>query len=122
MTDDQIEAADEAGEQLEEASDSATRTTKWYARAFLTVLIGVIIAGIALSVYFGYFTPNITFVATINIGYVVEYVVIALAVIFVVFIASLVLIALPGEFISGTVSAVARIADAYELPTEERRR
>jgi hypothetical protein len=121
MTDDQIEAADEAGEQLEQASDSASKTLKWYARAFLTIFFGIIIAGIGLSVSFGYLTPDITFVATVNIGYIVEYVVIALAAILVFFVASLVLIALPGEFMSGIVSATARIADAYQLPTEGER-
>jgi hypothetical protein len=119
MTDEQIDKADEAGEQLEEATEDVTRGTRWYARTYLTVLFALVVAGVVGSVAFGYLDPHLTITATVDVGWLLEYLAMGVAAVFIVWTVAMVLIALPGLFLSGVISAAARIADAYELPGEE---
>lgn len=116
MPDTQIDQVDEAGEQLEDATEDVTHGTRWYARTYLTVLFGLLVAGVVASVHFGLLTPNLTVTATVDVGYLLEYLAVGVVAIFLLWTAAMVLVALPGEFLSGVLSAAARIADAYELP------
>ena len=116
---DQIDAVDDAGEHMEQADEDVTRGQRWYAKAYLTALFAVIIAGLTAAVYFGIVQPEFIITAEASIGWVLEYLVMGVVALFLLWTAAMILIALPGSFVSGIMSAVARIADAYELPTDD---
>lgn len=113
------EQIDEAAEDLEDATEDVSRGLRWYAKIYLTVLFLGIVAAIGGAVYFGYINPNITVTATVEVGYLLEYVAMGLTGAFLLWTAAMILVALPGSFTANVVKATARVADNYELPTED---
>ena len=107
---------------LEAVDEDVTTSQRWYAYAYLTVLFSLIVASIAAAVYFGILSPSIRVEAVANIGWILEYVALFIAIAFVVFTTAMVLIALPGSIMGGMVRVVARIADNYEMPQDATRR
>lgn len=111
------DAADDAAADLERAADTETsRSLRWYAGVYLSVLFGGSLLALGVAVYAGIIVPEITVTATISIGWLIEYVLIAVAGLFVLFTASMILVILPGGIIGGLVGAIATAADAYERP------
>lgn len=122
LSDETITSIDEAAERLAEASSSGSSTLRRIARWFTIiavsapVVIGIIAAGAA--VYFGYITPDLTVSGTVDISKPLQYLVWYWVALAAVTTTSFLLIALPGSFISGITSAVARIADSYQMERE----
>ena len=121
-TTDRQEQVDRAADNLGDAADSGGRTLRVYAALYLTVLFVGMAGAAAASVYFGFVSPSITVTAEVSVGWLLEYLAIGLVALFLVFTAAMVLLLLPGNFVSGTTRAIARIADAYEIPEEARER
>lgn len=117
LTDDEMEQIDEAGEAVEEGVEGSGKGFKWYARLYITGFVLLLIGSLAGAIALDIIQPEIVVTATAEIGWIVEYVVAFLVAVFALWTVSMLLIALPGSFISGMISAIARIADAYELPS-----
>lgn len=115
----QTDKVDQAGEHLEEATEDVGRGLRWYAKAYLTVLFFGIVGFFVAALWVGFIDLNLTLTASVSVGWVVEYLIVAVAAVFVIWTAAMVLVALPGSFISGVVSAIARIADAYQMPDDD---
>jgi hypothetical protein len=118
MSDKQTEQIDEAGEAIEDAQENVGRGMQWYARAYTTALFSILIIGLVATVHFGIVSPSVTVSATLELGWLLEYVAIFIAALFAFFTASMALIALPIGFVSGILSAAARIAKAEDLRNE----
>jgi hypothetical protein len=114
----EVDKVDEAGEAIEDAQEDVGRGMQWYARAYTTVLFSILIIGLVATVHFGIVSPSVTVSATLELGWLLEYVAIFIAALFTFFTASMALIALPIGFVSGILSAAARIADANDLQNE----
>lgn len=114
-----MEQVDEAAETLGDASNAGGSRIRFYAKLYLTVLFGGALLSLVVAVWTGIIDPSLSVSASVQIGWLVEYVLIGFAALFFVWTASMLLIALPGAFVSGAVSAIARIADAYELPNND---
>lgn len=113
---------EQTAQELEDADDDVTRTQRWFAKSYLTVLFALLISAIGLSVYLGIVSPSITIEAHADIGWIIEYLTLFLVLAFVVFTTAMILIALPGSIVGAMVRTVARIADNYEMPESATRR
>lgn len=116
------ELGEQTAQNLEDADDDVTRTQRWFAKGYLTVLFALLISAIGLSVYLGIVSPSITVEAHANIGWIIEYLALFLVVAFIVFTTAMILIALPGSIMAAMVRTAARIADNYEMPESATRR
>jgi len=111
---------DESGEALAEADKDVTTGQRRYAYGYLTVLFLGIVLAIGGSVYLGILAPEITITATVSIGWIVEYVAMALAAAFVLFTFAMILVALPGSILSAIATLLANTAQGYVRRREER--
>lgn len=117
-SDSQIEQVDEAAEQLEEAGEDKTRAGVWFARSYLVLLVVLTLGTIGGAVYFGVVEVGpITVSGTVDAGQAATWLVQGLVILFLGFTAAAVLWSFPFSFWSRLLSTVARIADAYELPS-----
>jgi hypothetical protein len=116
MSDETTEQIQESLEQSDKDIGMASRT---FATAYIMALLTLLSGGFVASVYYGYITPNITLTATVDVGWVIEYLVMGIVALILIWSASMVLVALPGSFIAGTVGALKTIADSYQLKREE---
>lgn len=114
-----FDQVDEAAERLDEAQQDVSRGLSWFARVYLVTLFATIVAGVVLLVYLGFVQFGFTFQATVDIGWLLEYLAIGLVALFLLWTGAMVLVALPGSFVAGTIRGIARIADAYELPNRD---
>jgi hypothetical protein len=92
--------------------------SKTYSYAYLTVLFAVIVAGLAASIYLGIVTPDVDVTATLSIGWILEYTVAGIVVLFFFWTAAQIANVVGMSFVGGTIGLVARIADNYELPNQ----
>lgn len=113
---DYIDQVDSGTEELEQAGEDITTRTRWFARLLLTSLMGIAIAGFTVAVHYDYFVFQFVLNAEVNVGWMVEYFVGGMMLLVILFIGTLVLVAMPFSFWSSVVSGAARIADAYQLP------
>lgn len=118
-SDEEFEQIDEAGNQLEEAGDSGGWPIRVYATLYLTGLIVAAAGVIVWLISSGTLDPTIEVSASLNIGWLLEYAAIFFVGLFVFWTAAMVLIVLPGSIFGGLTSAIARIADSYQLPTQD---
>jgi hypothetical protein len=108
------DAVDEAVDEVPEVQGS-----KKYSYVYVTALFLTILGAIVGSVAFGIIDPSIQVTATVSIGWIVEYTALALAGLFVLFTLAQVLNIIGVSFVGGLVTAIARIADNYEIESTD---
>lgn len=91
------DTAKDIQEDLEQADEDVTRGMRLTAGIQLFLFFAGIIGAIALAVTTGIISPSFVVNATVNIGWIVEYVVIAVAAVFVIYLFTLLLILMPGS-------------------------
>lgn len=101
-------------QQLETVEDPGG--SKRYSYAYITALFAVAVGGLAAAVYFGYIDPSVEVQMSVDLGWLVEYTVAGLVVLFFLWTFAQVANIVGMGFIAGVVGAIARIADNYELP------
>lgn len=104
---------DEAGEQIEEASDDADSTTKWFARGWVATLALVIIAVALYAHQTGILALSVTPSASPDITSEVELLVRGLVYIFLGFTAIMALVAAPGSYLNAISGVVGRFLHGY---------
>ena len=104
------EPIDEAAEGLEASDEDITSDTRSRAFWVLVSFYGLALTGLVAAVGFGYLSPSITVTATVDAGWVIEYLLAGLAGLLFVFLAASLLIWLPGSFMAGVVRAAYGIA------------
>lgn len=114
--DDNVKAADEAADAIEDATDDDSPTERWFARGYVVGLIALAVGGLASLLYFDYIDVALTVSASVSVGWILEYLIAILAAIFVTFTALMVIKAVGGNLVAAAIRAVARIAHNYELP------
>jgi len=105
---------DEVQDQVDDVEDPGGSTM--YSYAYLTGLFTLIAVGLVASVYFGFVTPDVEVTASLSIGWILEYAVAGIVVIFFFWTFAQVANIVGMGFISGVVGVVARIADNYQMP------
>jgi hypothetical protein len=109
--------SDDLEEQVDGVEDPGG--SKTYSYAYLTGLFALIVAGLAGSIYFGLVTPDVEVTATLQIGWILEYTVAGIVVLFFFWTFAQVANIVGMGFISGVVGIVARIAHNYEIPNAD---
>ena len=104
------EPIDEAAEGLEASDEDVTSETRSRAFRVLVSFYSLALAGLVAAVQLGYISPTITVTATVDAGWVIEYLLAGLAGLLFVFLAASLLIWLPGSFMAGVVRAAYGIA------------
>lgn len=112
ISDEEAEEIEEAGEGLAEASANTSSRLKWAARGVWTALVVGVIAALALAIHFGYIDPNLTFNATVNVGYIVEGILLTVGAVIIVGLVTVLLIAMPGSFISAMTTFLVSVGQA----------
>jgi hypothetical protein len=112
-------STDEPDLQAEVEGVDDPQGSKTYSYAYLTGLFVTVAAGLVAAVYFGYVTPDVDVVASVSIGWVLEYAVAGFVALFFFWTFAQVANIVGMGFISGVVGVVARIADNYELPNPD---
>lgn len=92
--------AKEIKEDFESADEGISTKMRLTAGAQLVILFVAVVAGIALSISTGLITPSIVITATVNIGWIVEYLVIAVSGAFVLYVFTLLVIVMPGSILN----------------------
>jgi uncharacterized membrane protein YjjP (DUF1212 family) len=111
------ETAEDIQEDLAESDEDVSRVMRLSAGVQLVVLFVAIAAALVLAVLSGLITPSIAISATVNIGWVVEYLIIALAAAFIIYVFALLIIVLPGsvlDFLGGLAYGAAVAAGLVE--------
>lgn len=85
---------------IAESDEDVSTLMRLSAGAQLVGLFVFIAIGILFAVLAGIIAPSIVITATINVGWVIEYIIIALAAAFVLYIFALVIIVLPGSVLN----------------------
>lgn len=93
-------AADEIQQDIEQPDEDVTRTQRWGAGIQLAILFGSIGLALAGAVYFGYIQPDITVTATVDAGWILEYLVAGVVAAFLLYVFTLIVIWLPGSILS----------------------
>jgi len=108
------EAIDAAGDEIEAADENTTRTERWFARAFMLVL--TLVAGVVLAalIYTGYVDLAAIVEGSSMIEWAVELVVIVAGTAVAVFIVSMLIKAVGGEFINRLSTGIAIAMDNYD--------
>lgn len=104
--------AKEVQEDIAESDEDVTGLMRLGAGAQLAFLFISIIGALVAGVYFGYINPDVTLVASINIGWVLEYLIIGISAAVVIYIFALVLIVLPGSVLNALAGIAYGIASA----------
>lgn len=113
------ETTEEIQESLKQSDKDIGMVSRTFATAYIMALLTLLSGGFIASIYYGYITPDITLTATVDVGWVIEYLVMGIVALILIWSASMVLVALPGSFIAGTVGAVKTIADSYQLKRDK---
>lgn len=113
------ETTEEIQESLKQSDKDIGMASRTFATAYIMALLTLLSGGFIASIYYGYITPDITLTATVDVGWVIEYLVMGIVALILIWSASMVLVALPGSFIAGTVGAVKTIADSYQLKRDK---
>lgn len=116
-SDDQISQVDEAASELEEAGQDVTNRTRRLARIYVVAVFSSVVVLLSLSVVTGIINIG-TFTIVggeVNLGTAFEWMVNGLVALFLFSVASAILISLPFTFWSRVLSAVARLADSYNI-------
>lgn len=92
--------AKEIKEDFESADEGISTKMRLTAGAQLVILFVAVVAGVALSISTGLITPSIVITATVNIGWIVEYLVIAVSGAFVLYVFTLLVIVMPGSILN----------------------
>jgi hypothetical protein len=106
--------SDDLEEQVDDVEDPGG--SKTYSYAYLTALFALIVGGLIASIYFGLVTPDVEVTATLQIGWILEYTVAGIVVLFFFWTFAQVANIVGMGFISGVVGVVARIAHNYQMP------
>lgn len=85
---------------IAESDEDVSTLMRLSAGAQLVGLFVFIAIGILFAVLAGIIAPSIVITATINVGWVIEYIIIALAAAFVLYVFALVIIVLPGSVLN----------------------
>jgi len=102
-------------EQLKNADENTTDRVRWFARLYLLALISLVILALGSLIYFDYITVALTLSGTINIAWIVEYVVLGLAGLLLLFTASMVVKAVGGSTVASVINVVRTVADNYQI-------
>jgi hypothetical protein len=108
---------DEAGEQIEEASEETGSRTKWFARLYMIGLLLAILGAAWLLYSGGSLTPDVSPTASPDFTDEAELLGRGLVIIFLAFTAGWGLVALPGNYINAVSGIVGRFLHGY---TDER--
>lgn len=106
--------SDDLEEQVDDVEDPGG--SKTYSYGYLTALFALIVGGLIASIYFGLVTPDVEVTATLQIGWILEYTVAGIVVLFFFWTFAQVANIVGMGFISGVVGVVARIAHNYQMP------
>jgi hypothetical protein len=91
-----------------------------FAYAYFVGLLALVIGGFAVSIWLGIIDLQATFTFQANLGWVIEYLAGIILATFALFTFVQVVRITGIGFIQGLIRAIARIADNYELPGEQR--
>lgn len=94
------DTAKDIQEDLEESDEDVTTAMRLSAGVQLVALFIAIGAALILAVTTGIITPSIAIAATINIGWVIEYLIIAIVAAFILYVFALLIIVLPGSVLN----------------------
>lgn len=112
------EVIQEGADDLETMDDEVSTGLRTYARAYITGLFVLILLGFGAAVYFDFVSVTLDLTAQVSVGYLVEYLAIAMVVIFVFFTAAMVLIAIPASFTAALVRFAGGIVEAGQSEDE----
>ncbi|AGM11891.1 hypothetical protein DNAM5_28 [Haloarcula californiae tailed virus 1] len=113
------EGIQESADSLEEMDDEVTTGLRTYARTYVTGLFVVLVLGFAAAVYFDFISFSLNLTADVSVGYLVEYLAIAIVVLFVFFTAAMVLIAIPASFTAAIVRFAGGIVEAGQSEDDD---
>lgn len=113
------EDAQEIQEDLAASDEDVSFWQRLSAGAQLALLFTALGGGIVAGVITGIIDPYIEIIATINIGWIIEYLVGGIAALFLLYVFSLILIWLPGSIISGLAGLAYGIAKQQGLISDE---
>jgi hypothetical protein len=105
---------DQAAEALEDANEDVTPAMRWSGFVWLVAVFGTLAVAIGAAVYFDYVTVDLAVSATVNIGWVVEYLVAGLVAVFLIMTFAALLIWLPGSFWGAVTRALGYAATGYQ--------
>lgn len=94
------QTAKEIQEDIAESDEDVTRGQRWFAGIQLALFFLGLVATGALSIYFGYVNPDLSVTATVDVGWIIEYIVAAVAAIFVLWLVTNLVIYLPGSVLN----------------------
>jgi uncharacterized membrane protein YdjX (TVP38/TMEM64 family) len=106
------DTAEAVQEDIAESDDDVTGLMRLGAGAQLAFLFLSIIGTLIGGVYFGYINPDLTLVASVNVGWVLEYLIVGISAAIVIYIFALVLIVLPGSVLNAIAGIAYGIASA----------
>lgn len=116
MTDEDVqEQIDEVGEAGEDVSTWRIGLANGYLLTLFLVLAGALVA----SVYFDIIEPSVTITATVDVGWLLEYLIAGLVGSFLIFTFAMLLVALPGSLISAVGSLAYGIASSQGYINED---
>ena len=113
------EGIQESADNLEEMDDEVSTGLRTYARAYVTGLFALIVLALASAVYFDFVSLSVALSADVSVGYLVEYLAIAVVALFVFFTAAMVLIAIPASFTAALVRFAGGIVEAGQSDDEQ---
>lgn len=106
------EGIQESADNLEDLDEDVSTGLRTYARAYVTGLFALIVLAFASAVYFDFISVSLALTAELSVGYLIEYLAIAVVVLFVFFTAAMVLIAIPASLTAALVRFAGGIVEA----------
>ena len=106
------DTAEAVQEDIAESDEDVTGLMRLGAGAQLAFLFLSIVGTLIGGVYFGYINPDLTLVASVNVGWVLEYLIVGISAAIVIYIFALVLIVLPGSVLNAIAGMAYGIASA----------
>lgn len=106
------EGIQESADNLEDLDEDVSTGLRTYARAYVTGLFALIVLAFASAVYFDFISVSLVLTAELSVGYLIEYLAIAVVVLFVFFTAAMVLIAIPASLTAALVRFAGGIVEA----------
>jgi hypothetical protein len=94
------DTAEDIQEDLAESDEDVSTAMRLSAGVQLVVLFVAIAGALAIAVHAGFITPSIVVSATVNIGWIVEYLIIAITAAFIIYVFALLIIVLPGSVLN----------------------
>lgn len=112
------EDAQAAAEAVEDIDKDVTTSQREFAYKYITALFSVVgislVGGFVGGIYYNHINPRIVINATVNVGWVIEYIVAFMVFIFMFVTLAMVLIALPVSILQGMIKLAGGIYEASQ--------